>query len=60
MYLMRAFGGVLYLSGAIIMAYNMWMTIAGHLREEKPMDDMVYDEEADRPIVDQPAAQPAE
>ena len=60
MYLMRAFGGLLYLSGAIIMAHNIWMTIAGHQREEAPMGDMSYDDSADRPILDQPQAEPAE
>jgi cytochrome c oxidase cbb3-type subunit 1 len=29
MYVIRAFGGVLYLTGALIMAYNLWMTVAG-------------------------------
>ncbi|KAK0338567.1 hypothetical protein LTR94_038123, partial [Friedmanniomyces endolithicus] len=29
MYLIRAAGGLLYLSGAIIMAWNIGMTIAG-------------------------------
>ena len=56
MYLMRAFGGVLYLSGAILMAYNIWMTIAGRLREEAPMGDTPHDASADRPIVPQPVA----
>jgi len=28
MYLVRALGGVLYLGGAGIMVWNMWMTIA--------------------------------
>jgi len=28
-YMMRAFGGALYLSGALIMAYNFWRTIRG-------------------------------
>ncbi|MBV7259069.1 cytochrome-c oxidase, cbb3-type subunit I [Erythrobacter crassostreae] len=60
MYLMRAFGGLLYLAGAVIMAYNVWMTIAGRVRTEAPMGDMSYDEEADRPIVSNPQAQPAE
>ncbi|AWW73772.1 cytochrome-c oxidase, cbb3-type subunit I [Erythrobacter sp. KY5] len=61
MYWMRAFGGLLYLSGAIIMSYNMWMTIAGHQRDEAPMGDTHYDEEADRPLAGiQPQAQPAE
>ncbi|EAQ29078.1 FixN2 cytochrome c oxidase polypeptide I [Erythrobacter sp. NAP1] len=61
MYWMRAFGGLLYLSGAIIMSYNMWMTIAGHQRDEAPMGDTQYDEETDRPLAGiQPQAQPAE
>lgn len=60
MYALRAFGGLLYLSGAIIMAYNMGMTIAGKLRAEAPLGDTPYDEAADRPIVAQPQAQPAE
>ncbi len=29
MYVIRALGGVLYLSGALIMVWNMWMTIRG-------------------------------
>jgi len=63
MYLMRAFGGLLYLSGAVIMTYNIWMTIAGRQRVEVPMSDAAYDEIADRPIVDGPRGaqpQPAE
>jgi cytochrome c oxidase cbb3-type subunit 1 len=36
-------GGLLYLSGALIMAYNLWMTIAGMQREEKPMTETPYD-----------------
>jgi cytochrome c oxidase cbb3-type subunit 1 len=27
MYVVRALGGVLYLAGAIIMCYNLWMTV---------------------------------
>jgi len=55
MYLIRASGGVLYLSGAIVMVVNVWMTIAGKLREEKPMTETPYDEAADRPLVAVPA-----
>ncbi|MDQ4420914.1 cytochrome-c oxidase, cbb3-type subunit I [Sphingobium sp. DEHP117] len=51
MYLIRAAGGVLYLSGALVMAYNIWMTIAGHLRTEQPMTETPYNEAADRPLV---------
>ena len=60
MYLMRAFGGLLYLSGALLMAYNIWMTIAGHQREEAPLGGTPHDEEADRPVVSAPQAEPAE
>jgi cytochrome c oxidase cbb3-type subunit I len=60
MYALRAVGGLLYLSGAIIMAYNVWMTIAGKLRDEAPMSDTPHDDAADRPILPQPQAQPAE
>ncbi len=58
MFLLRAFGGLLYLAGAIVAAYNVWMTVAGKLREEAPLGDAAYDPEADRPIT--PAAVPAE
>jgi len=36
-YVMRAFGGLLYLIGALIMVYNIWMTIRGRVREEAPV-----------------------
>ncbi|GAA0769488.1 cytochrome c oxidase cbb3-type subunit 1 [Erythromicrobium ramosum] len=55
MYILRAVGGLMYLSGAIIMAYNVWMTIAGKQRVEAPMGDTAHDEANDRPIVAQPA-----
>jgi cytochrome c oxidase cbb3-type subunit 1 len=58
MYLMRAFGGLLYLTGAIIMAYNIWMTIAGYQRAEAPLGNGTYDEASDRPIVQQSPARP--
>ena len=51
MYLIRAAGGVLYLGGALVMAYNIWMTVAGQLRTEKPMTETPYNEAADRPLV---------
>jgi cytochrome c oxidase cbb3-type subunit 1 len=60
MYVARAFGGILYLTGAVIMAYNIWMTIAGKQRAEAPMGDTAHDEAADRPILPEPQAQPAE
>ncbi len=55
MYLMRAAGGALYLTGALIMVFNIWMTIAGRLRDEAPMGETHYDEEADRPLQPEPA-----
>jgi len=36
-YLARALGGLLYLSGAVIMAYNLTMTILGRQRDEEPI-----------------------
>ncbi|HEY9090844.1 cytochrome-c oxidase, cbb3-type subunit I [Parasphingorhabdus sp.] len=68
LYLIRAAGGLLYLAGGVVMVYNVWMTIAGHQREEKPMTETPHDPEADRPIVDSAvtgakrpvAAEPAE
>ena len=50
MYLIRAAGGLLYLAGAIIMAVNIGLTIAGRQREEKPMRDAAFDPAADRPL----------
>ncbi|MXP10754.1 cytochrome-c oxidase, cbb3-type subunit I [Pseudoblastomonas halimionae] len=57
MFFMRAFGGLLYLGGALVMTYNVWMTLAGKLRDEKPLNDAAYDPAADRPIT---ATVPAE
>ncbi len=33
-YVMRTFGGLLYLAGALIMAYNLWRTVRGDIRQE--------------------------
>jgi cytochrome c oxidase cbb3-type subunit 1 len=33
-YLIRAAGGVLFLTGSLIMAYNIWRTVRGDLRQE--------------------------
>ncbi|QZD88716.1 cytochrome-c oxidase, cbb3-type subunit I [Qipengyuania aurantiaca] len=61
LYIIRALGGVMYLSGAIIMGYNVWMTIGGRLREEKPMGAMpAYDSDKDRPIAGSASPEPAE
>ena len=51
MYVMRAFGGLLYLSGALIMAWNIAMTIKGKLRNEMPMGETAIDLSADQPLV---------
>ncbi|MAB44438.1 MAG: cytochrome-c oxidase, cbb3-type subunit I [Sphingomonadaceae bacterium] len=60
LYIIRALGGVMYLSGAIIMGYNVWMTIGGKLREEKPMGAMpAYDPDKDRPIAGSASPEPA-
>jgi cytochrome c oxidase cbb3-type subunit 1 len=40
----------MYLSGALIWAFNVWQTIAGNLRQEEPMRQAVYDPAADRPL----------
>jgi len=48
-YALRVFGGLLYLAGALVMAWNIYQTIRGKEREEKPMVSAVTH-----------AAQPAE
>ncbi len=64
MYIMRAFGGGLYLLGGGVMTYNIWMTLSGRLRTEAPMTQPDYDAEKDRPIISGsgqvPAQAPAE
>jgi cytochrome c oxidase cbb3-type subunit 1 len=55
MFLLRAFGGLLYLTGGAIMAANVWLTIAGKLREEAPLRQAAYDPAADRPLIQVPA-----
>lgn len=36
-YVLRVLAGVLYLSGALVMAWNITMTILGHKRNELPI-----------------------
>ncbi|WP_326523854.1 cytochrome-c oxidase, cbb3-type subunit I [Sphingomonas sp.] len=55
-YLIRVVGGLFYLSGAVLMAWNVWMTIKGRVRDEAPMSTPAYDPDADRPLA--PAARP--
>lgn len=50
MYVIRAGGGLLYLAGALVMVWNVTMTIRGRLRDEKPLSDAAYDPAADRPL----------
>ncbi|HZV08200.1 MAG TPA: cbb3-type cytochrome c oxidase subunit I, partial [Novosphingobium sp.] len=58
MYVLRAFGGLLYLSGAAFMVVNVWRTIAGDLRDEAPMYNIDQNKANDVPLP--AAAQPAE
>jgi len=37
-YVVRALGGVLFLTGAAIMAYNMYRTVRGDVRAERPFE----------------------
>jgi cytochrome c oxidase cbb3-type subunit I len=55
MYLIRATGGLMYLSGALVMVVNVWLTIAGKQRQEKPMTETPHDPQADRPYTAVPA-----
>jgi cytochrome c oxidase cbb3-type subunit 1 len=48
-YVLRAVGGALYLAGGLVMAWNVFMTIRGHLRDEAPIPTSLV-----------PQAQPAE
>ena len=36
-YVIRMLGGLLYLSGALIMAYNLWMTVRSPAPAEVPV-----------------------
>ena len=40
-----------HFAGAIFMVWNIWMTIAGKLRDEAPLTGAAYDPAKDRPIV---------
>jgi cytochrome c oxidase cbb3-type subunit 1 len=57
MYALRALGGLMYLTGASIMAYNIARTIMGSpLRQEAPMTETPYDAAKDVPLAGKPAA----
>ena len=55
MYLIRATGGALYLAGFVIMLVNVWATLAGRVRAERPMTETPYNAAADRPLAPVPA-----
>jgi cytochrome c oxidase cbb3-type subunit I len=51
MYVLRAFGGLLYLTGGAIMTYNIARTILGHTpRVEAPLGETRHDPAADVPL----------
>jgi len=41
-YVIRAFGGVLFLLGSLIMVYNLWKTIKGELRTEAAYEEPAH------------------
>ena len=53
-YVMRLSGGGLYFIGALMMAWNVWKTVRGEVRQEQPLYAPTHDVAADRPLV-QPA-----
>ncbi len=55
MYLIRAAGGAMYLAGFLIMIVNVWATLAGKVRAEKPMTETPHNMAADRPLAVAPA-----
>lgn len=55
MYLIRAAGGAMYLAGFLIMVFNVWATLGGRVRAEKPMTETPYNAAADRPLAPVPA-----
>ena len=58
MYVVRSVGGLLYLAGFLIMVFNIWMTVKGRLRDEKPLTDAAFSPEADRPLPARPVRAP--
>ncbi|KQX23572.1 MULTISPECIES: cytochrome-c oxidase, cbb3-type subunit I [unclassified Sphingomonas] len=49
-YLIRAAGGLLYLGGAVIMAWNVVQTIRGRVRDEAPLTATPYNPALDHPL----------
>jgi cytochrome c oxidase cbb3-type subunit 1 len=56
LYLIRAAGGLLYLAGFLIMVWNIFQTVRGRLRDEKPLSDAAFNPDNDRPL---PPSRPA-
>lgn len=55
MYLIRAAGGAMYLAGFLIMVVNVWATLGGKVRAEKPMTETPHNAATDRPLAPVPA-----
>ena len=51
MYALRVFGGLLYFSGACVMVFNIWQTIAGRLRDETPLYNVAPAPARDHPLL---------
>jgi cytochrome c oxidase cbb3-type subunit 1 len=51
-YVMRLAGGGIYFAGALMMAWNVWKTIRGELRDEQPLNTPDTNPAADRPLVE--------
>jgi cytochrome c oxidase cbb3-type subunit 1 len=41
MYVVRGLGGVLYVTGALIMCYNLWMTVRAAPKKQAAADNVV-------------------
>ncbi|KRB81510.1 peptidase S41 [Sphingomonas sp. Root710] len=54
-YLIRAAGGLLYLSGSVIMAWNVYQTIRGRLRDEAALAATPHNPALDHPLQPQAA-----
>jgi cytochrome c oxidase cbb3-type subunit 1 len=45
-YVIRALGGLLFLTGALLMVYNLWRTARGDVRDEKSMPSLPHPQPA--------------
>ncbi len=57
-YVVRGLGGGLYLLGSLFMAYNVWRTIRGDIREEAPLDVGPVQPDLLGPFPGNPVAEP--